>query len=124
MAHGLLPLLVVLLLAGCGSKTSTTGNGATGKPTGKPSITATPNPVPAGPEKTGSTTIAWETGDRSKGEVYMSRDGGPEKLFAGLAPRGSQKAAWIGKGVYEFRLYAGKEHQTVLASVKVTREEK
>jgi hypothetical protein len=54
----------------------------------------------------------------------MSRDGGPEKLFAGLSPRGSQEAAWISKGVYEFRLYAGKDHKEVLARVKVTRRQK
>jgi hypothetical protein len=54
----------------------------------------------------------------------MSKDGGPEKLFAGLAPRGSQDAAWIAQGQYEFRLYAGKEHQKVLASVTVTRADK
>jgi hypothetical protein len=51
----------------------------------------------------------------------MSRDGGPQKLFAGLSPRGSQEAAWINKGaVYEFRLYAGQERTKLLASVKVT----
>jgi hypothetical protein len=85
---------------------------------------ATPNPVPAGPDK-GTTTITWNTGDGSKGEVYMSKDGGPEKLFAGLSPWGSQEAAWIQQGEYEFRLYAVDEHQKkLLASVKVTRSAK
>jgi hypothetical protein len=86
-----------------------------------PVITATPNPVPAGSEKFGTTTITWDTGDGSIGEVYVSTNGGEEKRFSGATTKGSQDAAWIGKGVYEFRLYAGKEHKTLLGSVRVTR---
>lgn len=88
---------------------------------GSPQITASPNPVPAGSEKFGKTTITWSTGDGSVGEVYVSTNGDAERLFAGNRPKGSLEAAWIGKGEYEFKLYAGKEHKTVLGSVKVTR---
>jgi hypothetical protein len=84
-------------------------------------ITAYPNPVPSGPGK-GSTTITWVSGDKSGGEVYVSINGKPELLFAGNSPKGSQVATWIGKGEYEFRLYAGKEHRKVLAQVIVTRK--
>ncbi len=106
---------LALLLAGCRSPATTA---ATGGPLG---ISASPNPVPAGSE---TTTITWSTGDKSMGEVYLSRNGGPEKLFAGLSPKGRQDATWIKDGEYEFRLYEGKEHKKVLASVKVTRDAK
>jgi hypothetical protein len=89
-----------------------------------PIITANPNPPPAGTAKFATTTISWNTGDGSLGEVYVSVSGGPEKKFSGALAKGSQEAAWIGKGDYEFRLYAGKQHKTLLAAVKVTRNKK
>jgi len=88
---------------------------------GPPSITATPNPVPAGDSKFGTTTVAWDTGDGSPGEVYVIINGKEERRFSG-SPRGNQDASWIGKGEYEFRLYAGKERKSILASVKVVRK--
>jgi hypothetical protein len=109
-----IPLLAVLLLAGCGSSVNTAAT------RGPPSITATPNPVPAGRDK-GTSKIAWTTGNGSVGQVYVSEDGKPEKLFA-AGSDGSKDAPWIRAGVtHEFRLYAGKEHKEVLASVSVTR---
>jgi hypothetical protein len=110
-------LAVLLICAGC-SQGKAPPPAATASP---PSITASPNPVPAGPTKFGTTTVTWDTGDGSLGDVYVSVNGAPEKLFAGQRKKGSLEAAWIGKGEHEFRLYAGKEHKTVLASVKVTR---
>lgn len=95
--------------------------GCSGEKDGGPQISASPNPVPAGNEKFGKTTISWDTGDGSVGEVYVSVNGAPEKLFAGDRSKSSLEAAWIGKGEHEFRLYAGKEHKKGLASVKVTR---
>src|SRR5437899_8368797 len=44
-------------------------------PKGAPTITATPNPVPAGEGKFGTTTVTWDTGDGSIGEVYVSVNG-------------------------------------------------
>jgi len=85
-----------------------------------PQISASPNPVPL---DSTTTTISWDTGDDTVGEVYVSHNGGPEKRFAGNLEKGSQVAKWIRKGEYEFRLYAGKEHKTLLAAVKVTRSE-
>jgi hypothetical protein len=85
-------------------------------------LEATPNPVPygAGP---GVATISWSTGDGSPGWVYMSKDGGPEQLFAGGA-EGSQDAAWIDTGTtYEFRLYTGMERTTPVAVVNVARSD-
>jgi hypothetical protein len=109
---------VLLICAGC-SQSKTTSPAVS--PASAPTITASPNPVPAGPTKFGATTVTWDTGDGSIGEVYVTVNGAPEKLFAGNRAKGSLEAAWIGKGDHEFRLYAGKEHKTMLASVKVTR---
>jgi hypothetical protein len=129
----------VLALVGCGSKSPTTAEAPVpaenekkpGRtpvvtpavtPKTKPTITANPNPVPAGDEKFGTTTISWDTGDGTVGEVYVSVNGGEEKRFSGAQAKGSQEASWIGyKSEYEFRLYAGKEHATKLATVRVTR---
>jgi hypothetical protein len=82
-------------------------------------ITASPVSAPTGPDKLGTTTITWDTGDGSVGQVYVAPPGKPEKLFADNRSKGTQQASWIGKGEYEFRLFAGKEHERVLARVKV-----
>jgi hypothetical protein len=105
-------VLVLSALTGCGLQ----GVAASG-----PKIVAEPNPVPAGPGK-GSTKISWDIPDRSQGEVYVSIDGAPEQLFAGISSTGTQTADWIDKGsTYEFRLYQGKGHERVLNRVTVTR---
>jgi cephalosporin hydroxylase len=85
-------------------------------------LTATPNPVPAGPGQ-GTTTIDWSTGGDSEGQVYLRVGDEPEQLFA-QAPRGSQGASFILAGpTYEFRLYSGTERERLLASVQVTRSD-
>jgi hypothetical protein len=82
-----------------------------------PSLTASPNPVPAG-DGPGETTISWNSVD---GKVYVSTDGREELLFAG-SPRGSQQANWIEAGsTHEFRLY-NPDHKELLAKVTVTRD--
>ena len=66
-----------------------------------PSLTASPNPVPAG-KGPGLTTISWKSVD---GKVYVSKNEREERLFAD-SPRGSQQANWIEAGsTHEFRLY-------------------
>jgi hypothetical protein len=100
--------------------TACSGSQATQPSAGAASIQAQPNPVPAG-EGLGTTTIVWKTGDGSQGQVYVSEDGGEDKLFDS-GTNGSTQAPWIRTGsIYEFRLYAGSDHKTMLASVKVTR---
>jgi hypothetical protein len=54
-------------------------------------ISATPNPVPAG-GGTGTTTISWTTGDGSEGLVYVSENGQAEQLFASKTLQGSSDA--------------------------------
>jgi hypothetical protein len=119
-------LIGLVILCGCRRSTEVApstqmGGSPAAQAQRSPTIKADPNPVPAGPEKLGKTTISWDTGDGKPGQVYLSVNGGAEKRFTGARARGSQEAPWIGaKGEYEFRLYAGKEHTNQLASVRVT----
>jgi hypothetical protein len=86
-------------------------------------LTASPNPIPA-EAGLGATKIGWSTGDGSWAQVYVSVDGGPEKLFASGAEDFAE-APWIKNGrTYEFRLYSGTEHTRCLATIKVTRSNK
>jgi len=85
-----------------------------------PTIAADPNPVPTG-AGLGRTTISWTTLAKDVAEVYVSKDGGPEQLFA-RGPYGSNEAGWIATGSsYEFRLYSGDASRRLLARTIVTR---
>ena len=85
----------------------------------RPTLSAFPNPVPAGNEL-GKTTVSWDTSDGSIGKVYVSKDGGEEFLFTD-SRRGTAVADWIQTGSnYEFRLYDS-DHTELLASVVVTK---
>jgi hypothetical protein len=54
--------------------------------------------------------------------IGLSRARKVEKLFS-EGRSGKKEAPWIGKArKYEFLLYAGKDHQTVLARVTVTKD--
>jgi hypothetical protein len=84
-------------------------------------LSADPNPVPADDQELGATTITWTTDSPSGGEVYVSEDGGPERLFAkGVA--GAEPANWICRGTtYEFHLYSGPGQSNRLGAIMVTR---
>lgn len=110
----------LMVVAGCSWKTPTP---ADYEPPDLPSeawIIATPNPIPAG-RGPGKTIVNWHTGDGSPGQVYVSVGGGPERLFS--TNPSHQEATISTKDVYEFRLYAGSEHTTRLATAKVTRDQ-
>lgn len=113
-------ILSLLFLAACNPSKTPEATAPSGSP--RPSaatITASPNPVPVG-QGTGTTTVTWNTGDGSAGQVYVSKDGGAETLFAS-AGQGSAAAPWIEAGkAYDFRLYAGTEHTKGLAKTRVT----
>jgi hypothetical protein len=114
-------LLPLFFLAACSPSKNPEVNASRATPAASAAtITASPNPVPAG-EGAGTATITWKTGDGKDGQVYVSVDGGPEAIFGG-GPSGSAAASWIQVGkTFEFRLYAGTEHATVLAKTEVTR---
>jgi hypothetical protein len=83
-------------------------------------LRASPNPVST-PAWAGTTTITFATGSDAAGQVFVSINGGPEKLFA-TASMGSQQADWIWRGsTYEFRLYGGTHRERLLRSLTVTR---
>lgn len=85
---------------------------------GTPGVSASPASVPAGPS--GSTTITWDTGDGSVGQVYVSVNGGGKVLFA-QGPSGSAPISWIYPGnSYVFTLYDGTTQSTQLGSVTVS----
>jgi hypothetical protein len=112
---------VMLLCVACSASTATQpSNSNSTAVQSAATIQAQPNPVPAG-DGLGTTTIVWKTGDGSQGQVYVSEDGGEDKLFD-AGTDGSTQAPWIrAASTYEFRLYAGTNHKTLLGSVKVTR---
>ncbi len=83
-------------------------------------ITASPNPVPAG-AGSGETTITWDTGEKGSGDIYVSKNGKPEELFAS-GRSGSNKVKWIQSHTrYAFRLYEGDAHTKLLGQVEVRR---
>src|SRR5262245_41474151 len=76
-----LMIALPLISGGCGnSEDKPDPAPASGKSTGTPVLKAEPNPVPKS-DKMGKTTITWNTGDGSWGQVYVSENGGTEKLF-------------------------------------------
>jgi hypothetical protein len=115
-------VLPLFFLAACNPSKAPEANAPTGSPGASTAIiTASPNPVPVG-QGPGITTVSWNTGDGTAGQVYLSKDGGPEAIFASGTP-GSAAAPWIEAGItYEFRLYAGTEHAKMLAKTQVTRQ--
>ena len=110
----------LFFFAACGpSKNPEANSSATSPAAAAPTLTASPNPVTTG-EGPGTTTITWNTGDGTTGQVYVSEDGAPETLFT-AGPTGSAPAPWIQAGkTFEFRLYAGTEHANVIAKTQVT----
>lgn len=128
--HVLLLLVAGAFLVACGDKSapvSTThgpsSEATTPLPNTGATLTAAPNPVPAG-DAPGTTTVAWDAGAHREAAVYVLTDGAGEKLFAS-GPRGSSEAPWIEKGKkYEFRLYTAADKTTLLQRVTVTRVSK
>jgi hypothetical protein len=115
-----LVLAGLLGVAGCSGRATTPSDYVPHEGPSEAWIIATPNPVPAG-RGPGKTIVNWYTGDGSPGQVYVSVGGGPERLFS---TRTSHHEATINNNEeYEFRLYAGTDHTTLLSSVKITRDQ-
>jgi hypothetical protein len=85
-------ILALLTIGGCGntsdSTSSNAGSAAAAGSSGKGTIVAAPNPVRA---PSTLSTISWDAGEFPTGEVWVSKDGAPETLFA-EGPRNSQDA--------------------------------
>jgi hypothetical protein len=115
-----LMLVGLSLVAGCSWKAPLPADYVPHEGPSEPWIIATPNPVAAG-RGPGKTIVNWHTGDGARGQVYVSIGGAPEKLFSSNPSH--QEATINSKDKYEFRLYAGTDHATELATVKVTRDQ-
>ena len=110
--------LVVCLVSPCvaGSVTQQGGTGIDGRKT--PIITATPERVKIGNDFA-STDIAWNTGNGSKGFVFVTANGRPPVLVA-AGNEGSRVIPWIRRGNYIFDLYGDAERRTLLSTVTVS----
>jgi len=75
-----------------------------GVPAGGGLLRADPARVALPASGGGATTLRWGC-DGLGGELWVSRDGAPETLFA-RGSSGSQRAGWIRASRYRFRLYA------------------
>jgi hypothetical protein len=85
---------------------------------GEPRITATPERVKI-TGRTGRTDIAWNTGDGTKGFIFVTANGRPPALV-GAGSEGSRVVSWIGTGASVFHLYGDAERKILLATVTVT----
>jgi hypothetical protein len=110
--------LVVCVVSPCiaGSVTKEGGTGIDAR--GTPRITATPKRVKVSADFA-STDVAWNTGNGSKGFVFVTANGRPPVLVA-AGNEGSRVISWIRKGNYVFELYGDSERRTLLAAVTVS----
>ena len=110
--------LVLCFVAPCigGGATQEGGTGIDAR--GTPRITATPERVKGGGHS-GSSDIAWNTGNGSNGFVFVTANSRPPVLFA-TGNEGSRVISWIRRGNYVFELYGDAERRTLLAAVTVS----
>ena len=110
--------LVVCLVSPCiaGSVTQKGGASIDGRKT--PIITATPERVKVGNDFA-STDVEWNTGNGSKGFVFVTANGRPPVLVA-AGKEGSRVIPWIRRGNYVFDLYGDADRRTLLSTVTVS----
>ena len=110
--------LVVCLASPCDAGSVTQEGGGGVEVGGTSRITATPQTVKVG-DDSASTDIAWNTGNGSKGFVFVTANGRPPVLIA-TGNEGSRVISWIRRGNYVFDLYGDAERRTLLATVTVS----
>ncbi len=110
--------LVVFSVSPCVAErvTQEGGTGIDGRKA--PIITATPERVKIGNDFA-STDIAWNTGNGSKGFVFVTANGRPPVLVA-AGNEGSRVIPWIRRGNYIFDLYGDADRRTLLSTVTVS----
>ncbi len=110
--------LVACLVLPCiaGSATREAGTGIDAR--GRPRITATPERVKVDGDS-GSSDIAWNTGNGSNGFVFVTANSRPP-VFLATGNEGSRVISWIRRGNYVFELYGDAERRTLLATVTVS----
>jgi hypothetical protein len=110
--------LVVCLASPCDAGSATQEGRGGIKVGGTPRITATPETVKVS-DDSASTDIAWNTGNGSKGFVFVTANGRPPVLIA-TGNEGSRVISWIRRGTYVFDLYGDAKRRTLLATVTVS----
>jgi hypothetical protein len=110
--------LVACLVLPCiaGSATREAGTGIDARE--RPRITATPERVKVDGDS-GSSDIAWNTGNGSNGFVFVTANSRPP-VFLATGNEGSRVISWIRRGNYVFELYGDAERRTLLATVTVS----
>jgi hypothetical protein len=115
-AMGICFVACLVLPCVAGSVTQEAGTGVDAR--GRPRITATPQRVKVGGDS-GSTDIAWNTGNGSSGFVFVTANSRPP-VFLATGNEGSRVISWIRRGNYVFELYGDAERRTLLATVTVS----
>ena len=110
--------LVLCLGSPCIAESVTQEGGMSPKTKDTARITATPERLKVS-DGSASTDIAWNTGDGSKGFVFVTANGRPPVLVA-AGNEGSRVISWIRRGNYVFELYGDTERRTLLAAVTVS----
>src|ERR1044072_3498115 len=110
--------LVVCLASPCDAGSVTKGGRGGIEVGGTPRITATPETVKVS-DDSASTDIAWNTGNGSKGFVFVPANGRPPVLIA-TGHEGSRVISWIRRGNYVFDLYGDAGRRTLPATVTVS----
>jgi len=102
-----------------GAVAKQSGRGTDARQTkGTPTVAATPERVEV-TAASGSTEIAWNTGNGSTGFVFVTANGRQPVLVA-KCPQGNRVISWIRTGRYVFELYGDAERRTLLATVTVS----
>ena len=110
--------LVLCLGSPCIAESVTQEGGMSPKTKDTARITATPERLKVS-DGSASTDIAWNTGDGSKGFVFVTANDRPPVLVA-AGNEGSRVISWIRRGNYVFELYGDTERRTLLAAVTVS----